>query len=453
MNEAAPKTARRSARTVFFRIFGSAIGSQAMLSAASLAVNLLLIRRTSGEQYGSYILIANGFLLLNSLQSAFFVPTLIMRMTPLDFTARNAFVHSLHHEQEKILKFLFIPVALSIVALGLTNVISAGIATLLMAANIAAPAVMTREYFRSASLVQKRAPDVARTDAVYAALLVGGAALATLTPIPSASAVISMALAAGITAWLIMRAVWPLQRQSRAHETGQLRRMAVVGAWSAAGAGIHWSFSQGYSYVVAATLDVTAVAAIAGTRMLLMPINLMSTGVSSIMLPLVAEWLQHRPAPQVFRRLLLIASGIAGAAACYLLVMWLARDWIYAHVLKKEFVQRDRLLLLWSATSLLMVLRDQTVYILVARGLLKRLSLMTFCSAILSLGLGYWGMRHYGVAGALFGVLCGEASNVTGVVVATAFDVMRNRHVSKQEPETTAFGSALQESPASAENG
>ena len=46
--------------------------------------------------------------------------------------------------------------------------------------------------------------------------------------------------------------------------TGLLRQIAPGAMWATAGAATHWLFSQSYSYIVAMTLDVTAVAAIAG---------------------------------------------------------------------------------------------------------------------------------------------------------------------------------------------
>ena len=63
----------------FARLLGSAVVSQALLSAASLVIGLVLIRRTSDLQYGYFILASNAILLLASLQNAFFGPALAAR--------------------------------------------------------------------------------------------------------------------------------------------------------------------------------------------------------------------------------------------------------------------------------------------------------------------------------------------------------------------------------------
>ena len=414
-----------SGRNLFIRMLGSAVGSQAVLSIASLAVGLLLIRRSDGQQYGAYVLVANAFLLLTSLQNAFFGPTLVLRMTPLQPAARGTLIDGIRREQRRLLCLVFGPLAALVAACAAGGLISGLTAALLLATTAAAPAALSREYFRSASLAQQRAQDVVLADLLYAVLLVSGAALATLLPLPAAGAVIAQALAAVAGAAVLARLLWRRCPRGGEPAGGLLRQIATLGAWSTAGAAIHWTFSQGYGYLVAATLNVSAVAAIAATRLLLMPVNLLSTGVGSMMLPLVARWLQQLGPQPVLRRTLLLALALAAAASCYLAAMWLLRDWIFAQVLKKQFAQRDLLLLLWSAISLLMVLRDQTIYLLVARGRLRRLTLMTLCSALLSLAVSYCGMLRFGVPGALIGVLCGEASNVLGILVSSVLDAYR----------------------------
>jgi hypothetical protein len=42
---------------VFVRMFSGAVAIQGMLSASSIVVGLLLVRRTSNAQYGYYVLI------------------------------------------------------------------------------------------------------------------------------------------------------------------------------------------------------------------------------------------------------------------------------------------------------------------------------------------------------------------------------------------------------------
>jgi O-antigen/teichoic acid export membrane protein len=112
-----------------------------------------------------------------------------------------------------------------------------------------------------------------------------------------------------------------------------------------------------------------------------------------------------------------MALGLAAATLCYFSVLWLLRDWIFSVVLKKQFAQRDELLMLWGAIFLVMVVRNQLLYLLAAQERFRALTLLTLASAVVSLAVSYWGMLRFGVAGALVGLLIGESINATGIVI------------------------------------
>ena len=62
---------RKLATSRLLHLFSGAVIDQAMLSAASLAVGLLLIRHTNDTDYGHFVLAQSALLLLVSLQAAF----------------------------------------------------------------------------------------------------------------------------------------------------------------------------------------------------------------------------------------------------------------------------------------------------------------------------------------------------------------------------------------------
>jgi O-antigen/teichoic acid export membrane protein len=97
--------------------------------------------------------------------------------------------------------------------------------------------------------------------------------------------------------------------------------------------------------------------------------------------------------------------------------VWWLRDWIFAEVLQKQFAQRDALLLLWSAAFLCMVIRDQLLYLLVARERFRQLTSLACISAFASLLAGYLSMQQWGVIGAPAGVLMGEVINLVGILI------------------------------------
>jgi O-antigen/teichoic acid export membrane protein len=421
---------RRRRHFAFARLLSSAIGSQALLSAANFSIGLILIRSTSDVQYGYYVLASSAIVLLVSMQNAFFSPPLAIRMNQLDRRGRGELVGGLYREQRRILPTLA-GVAV-VIALGLwySRVLDVNTFPLVLATAFAALAILHREYFRMVLLAHRRPHDVLRTDIFYVVLMVAGVLLVTLVPAAAAViAVFTLGLAAVASGALLSRTLRRHEPWSTNGAHGILREIAPLAAWSTAGAGIHWAYSQGYIYLVAGTLDVATVAAIAATRLLMMPVNLLSTGIGSLMLPLAAGWLHRHGARLLWRRLCLLALGLGAVTLCYFAVLWLLRDWLFAVVLKKEFAQRDELLLLWGVIFLVMIVRNQLICLLAAQGRFRILTSLTLVSAVISLASAYWGMLRFGVGGALVGMLIGELINLIGITILSLRELQRSLYV------------------------
>jgi O-antigen/teichoic acid export membrane protein len=426
----------RTQQVAFARMLGSAVASQALLSAASFIVGLLLIRHTTDVQYGYFILASTAVLLISALQGAFINPALVNRLTPLDDTGRRDLVGGLHRDQHRVL-FVGGVAAIGIaIALWLSGVLDRSTGPLVIATVAATLIILNRGFFRMVMLAYRRPHDVLLGDASYVVLLLGAVSVAIYTPWPAIGAMLGMGVAAGLSGLLVTRALWRLQPWNTEGSPGILRLVAPLAVWSAAGAATHWAFSQGYMYLAAGTLDVTAVAAIAATRLLMMPVNLLSTGIGTLMLPMTAGWLRERGPAATFRRLMLFAAALVAVALCYFAVLWVLRDWLFAEVLRKQFANRDALLLWWALAFLPMIVRDQLLYLLVARERFQQLLSLAVVSAAVSLVCGYLGMLRLGVTGAPIGVLVGELISLAGIVV------LSQRHLASRQVAGTD-GSAM----------
>lgn len=414
----------------FARLLSSAVVSQALLSAGNFIIGLILIRNTSTEQYGYYVLVFSAILLLISLQNAFFNPPLAIRLPKLDKTGRSELIGGLYREQRRLLPALGAVITIITLVLWYAGILDRQTATLVLAAIVAILVILNREYLRMVLFAHRRPQNVLPTDIFYVLFAVAGVYSATHTAAPALGAVLALSLAAIVSGVLLFRALRRVEPWDSQGAKGILREIAPLSAWSTAGAGIHWTFSQGYIYLVASTLSITAVSAIAATRILMMPMNLLSTGIGSLMLPMASKWLHQHGARRVWHRLMLFAAGLAAVTLCYFAVLWWLRDWIFAVVLKKEFAQRDALLMLWGAVIFVIVMRDQLVYLLAAQGRFQTMTLFTFVCAIISLVASYAGMLRFGVTGALIGILIGEFINVSGIIILS----FRSTQVPMSEP-------------------
>jgi O-antigen/teichoic acid export membrane protein len=281
---------------------------------------------------------------------------------------------------------------------------------------------MFREFFRMMVMNYRRSSVAFGADLVYSALLIAGVMAATFTPWPALVAVGSLGVATlcgGLVCYVSLRRAEPWNIHG---ERGILLSMVPSGVWTTAGSITHWLFSQGFNFLIAGALGVAAVAAVAATRILIMPVNLLSTGIGTLLYPTVAGWLTKHSVKKVLNRQLLIAGSLAMAAVCYFTVIWLMRDWLFLHVLKKQVPHRDRLLLLWFAVGILMLLRDQVVFVLLSRSRFRILTVLTVVSAVVGLTTSVVAMRAFGVSGALIGVMCGEIVNVSGLILLSVLE-------------------------------
>jgi O-antigen/teichoic acid export membrane protein len=420
----------------FLQMISSAMLGQALLSAGNFAVGLLLIRRAPHVQYGYYVLIITAVQLLTGLQMAFIQPSLVRCLAASERAGRRDFVGGAYRDQRRRLLFAAIAATFILLVLWYVKLVDASIAPIVLAAIFAALSTLYREYFRMVLLAYRIPLQALKVDVFYVLMLCAGAYVATRTAAPAMVAALTLGLAAAVGGWLLSRMVWRHEGWVIEGRPHVFTEMAPLGTWAVVGAAIHWSFAQGFIYIVAGTLGVSAVATISATRLLLSPVNLMSSGLGSMTFPTVSRWLQHHPVRDVFRRLSLLAGGIAALGALYVIVMWFFRDWIFTHVTKGHFEHRDTLLLLWSAVFLLMSVRDQMLYLPAACGRYRIMAWLTLATAIFSLVTCYVCMRMFGVVGALVGVLSGEAFNILGFVTLSL------REIAIARPRETASESA-----------
>ncbi len=403
-------------RAAFVRMLTGGVAIQAVLSASNFIVGLMLVRRTADAQYGYYVLITTVIILSVILQGSFIQPPLVIRFTRSTAELRADLVGGLIRDQRRWMWLIPGLTLLILLATQVFGALSGSLAAIIGCGALAVVAALHREFFRLVLFAYQRPNDVLQCDLVYCAVLVVGAYLSTLSPYPATATAVTLAVASFTAGSLASRALWRHEPWNRQAAPGKLREIAPDGALSSFGGGVHWLFSQGYNYVVAGRLDVSAVAALAATRLLVMPITLLSTGIGTLMLPTVSKWTHDHNPNKVLGRLALFATGIAAISMCYLAVMWLARGWVFDRVLNKHFANRDLLLGLWMAISIVTLYRDQLLHFLIARSRFRQTVSATSVSAVVSLAIGFTAMQRVGVLGALLGLLIGEVLNVAGIV-------------------------------------
>jgi O-antigen/teichoic acid export membrane protein len=423
-------------------LFSIGLLMQTLLSGASFALGLILIRRIEDVQYGYYVLVANSLLLLSTLQGSFLMPRTVLGVTRLDLAGRQNLIGGMVRLQRRLLPWIWGIALPTTAALWLSGVISFRLASLMVIALITAIATLSRDFFRAVLFAYRVPLEVLRTDVAWVVLVLAGAFGATLTRVPAHVAVLSLGLAAAVAALLLARALWRHEPWNVQSPPKVFRDVVGIGAWTTLGAGLHWAVSQGYGYLVAGMLDVRAVAAIAATRLTLMPVFLLSGGVSTLLFPITSTWLQQIGLASAVRRIALLVAGMLGLAMIYCVIMWACRDWIFTVVLKKHFPLRDPLLLTWGVVFLLTLSRDQLVNILSARERFRGVTILTACSAVVWLGCSYFATLKFAAVGAVLGILAAETLNVVGVCVLIGRELRDSERALWLRPVPSSPGAA-----------
>ncbi len=408
-----PPTAQKtSARWV--KILGSSVLDQAVLSVANFLIGLTLIRYADDTQYGYYVLMFNTVMLLTMLQNSFIGTPLVIKLPKLDEIEKRQWLGSLHKDQSRWLGSGAVILLLLISGLWATGAITTTITALALAAVAAIITSLYREFFRNTLLLYQRPQQVLLADLIYATGLITGGLIATQFPVAATIAILATALSALAGGRLL--SYWMRNLIDTRAAPGRLMTIAPIGLWAASGAGVYWLLNQGYSFVTAFTLDVAAVGALAAARLLMMPVNLVCTGIQKQITPAASHWLHTENASATLHKLVKVALAMGAIVIGYALLTWLLRDWIFLDLLRKDHAERDTLLALWTAIFLVKALRDPPMLILVLK---QRFRILTFSSlgcALTALTLCFMLTRTLGTTGALWGMLLGELLSLIIIV-------------------------------------
>lgn len=402
-----PSLQEPSLRAKWSRILGSSILDQALLSAANFIVGLILIRYADDAQYGYYILMFNAVMLLTMLQNSFTGTPLVITLPKLSDPDKRYWVGSVYVDHWRVLIGLSVILLVPACLLWWFKVLANEQSVLIVAAITATIASLYREFFRNTLLIFQRPQTVLKADLAYSGILTAGCFVAVLFPFAAAVAMAATALSAIVCGYMLWR--WMRDLIDPHAPSGQLMKIAPIGLWAATGSGVYWLLNQGYSFITAFTLDVAAVGALAAARLLMMPINLVCTGVQKQLTPAASHWLHSNGGRFTMQRLCRLALAMGAVVIAYTLLVWLLRDWIFLDLLRKDHAQRNELLLLWASIFFVKALRDPPMLILMLR---QRFRLLTFSSLIcasLALVLCYVLTGYLSTAGALWGMLIGES--------------------------------------------
>lgn len=398
------------------RFFSTGVIDQAVLSATNFAVGLLMLRRTDDTDYGLFVLATSTFLLLIGAQGSAVSNPMTVLVAKRSDAQRVAMVSQLL----RLMLRVWLPVAAlgaAVFWLASGNWLGIDTAQVGLAACVAAVGVLMREAVRALWMLYSLPRQLLGFDLLFTALYLVLALYLSADFRPAAPwVVLGLGTASALAAWLSWRHFRSRVGWDPDGYDGAFRETWALGRWGLAGSCITWLHQQGFYYVVAALRGVEAVSGLAASRLLLMPINLMITGIGQLLLPMASRWLAERGPGVMFRHLALLSAVVTAGAAAYFLVLWQLSGWVLADVLNRGPASLDLPLLLWGGVFLLIGVRVFSQIGLQAMERFDSLTYLAGITATVSLGVGVVGIHWLDAPGALIGLIAGEALSVGGIV-------------------------------------
>jgi O-antigen/teichoic acid export membrane protein len=399
------------------RLFSSAIFDQVVLSATNFLVGFVLIRYASDHDYALYVLVQSTMLLALTIHNSYLTGPLTILAPGLPAEERWRTVGAVKRVQRRWLRLGSLPLLLVPLVGYLSGLLTGLLASVIAAGIFAVWAALRREFLRSVLLMYSRPHTLLGVDAVYAATLLAGVAAALFigkdVVVGATCALVIAAWAGGAAAHrsLAINPGW-----QEGHETTIWPRIRGLGFWSVLGASIYWVLGQSYSYLLASSLGLTAVADVNATRLFLMPAFVLTMGVASLLGPTAANWYAQIGVHRLVRRLLFFLVAVGILELTYFVIIWFARDWLVVDVLHKQIHDRDRLLILWGGVAAVGLFRDVLQCALLAMGRLKSLAWLVGVSAAVAVLLMWYGVSWWGAPAVLIGQIVGEAINLAGII-------------------------------------
>jgi O-antigen/teichoic acid export membrane protein len=399
--------------------YGFAVFDQVVLSLTNFLVGFMLIRYASDHDYALYVLVQSTLLLVVSVHNSYLTGPVAVLTPKMADEERWQTIGSVKRVQRRVLRTVAVPLVL-LPLLGYMLGILDGLLASVMAAGIFAVwAGLRREYLRSVLMMYFRPHTLLSADAFYAVtLLVGVSAAIFIGKDIVVGATCALVIAGWVGAAAAHRSL--AENSSGWHESSTVTiwpQIHSLGFWSLVGAAIWWVLGQSYSYFLATRLDLTAVADVNATRLLLMPAIAFAIGVGSLLTPTAAKWYTQIGIHRLVRRLLMFLLAVGLLEITYFFVIWLGRDWLVIGILHKHIHDLDRLLILWSAVALVGLCRDVLQSALVALGRYKSLAWQVGVSAAVAVVVMWYGLGRWGAPGVLVGMIVGELINVTGIIL------------------------------------
>lgn len=391
--------------TIIFR-GGIAAIDQGLLSVINLGVQVLLINTVLKSEFGYYSVALSIIMYLMSFQNAVVNTPLTVSIASKSKEVKNKYISSVFSGQLIVLGLMAIlGILLSIIffLLGLSE----GESLIIACISVGGFGILNREFLRGYFFAEEEPVKVLKLDIYYGLIYFGLIGLTYFFfNINVPLILLFMGLASGFDSLILnKRFKFDFNKE---HIKESYSENWTMGKWSLLSVTLTHLQSYSYLYVIGALLGSKAMADVSASRLLLMPLALITVGWGNVVRPYGAKLREKNQLKKFFKNLALAGLAFPVVVLLITVILYFSDDWLLKNVFTKDYESVFDYLFYWAILSSAMFLRLNANYGLQVikkfKSIAKVNAFAAFFVIILTVILTY----EYQIEGALIASLIGQ---------------------------------------------
>jgi O-antigen/teichoic acid export membrane protein len=385
---------------------GVASADQAMLSALSFVVSIILIQSVPKSEFGYYSIALAISLFLSSVQNAVVNAPLAVLLVNKKDTDRRQYAASLCFGQ-----FLAIlpAVCLSFVAIRILKSWGSDITQLSIAAALssAVAGLLFREFLRSYMYAEEAPVEVLKLDILYVAVFMGLLALTHLLwEVSAATVFVQMGVSSMLVSLIFSRNRGWEFRQEEIRKS--YRENWIYGKWALLGVCVTHAQNYSYLYLLGAISGSMAVADVSAARLLLMPLMLVRMGWGKIAIPHGSILREEGQIHRFFKEQIVSSVVFLLVVAIYVVLVLAFSGVLQNYLLSEKYANSFQYVVIWGGIVVAGFIAMNASYGLQVMMGFSTITKISFFVMIVTVGSAYFLIRGYGIAGGLTALLIGQ---------------------------------------------
>lgn len=383
---------------------------QAILSLMNVSIGVFLIRNTSKDNYGLYVLAYSAILFVVSVQNALITNQMTVIAPRKGGDDRERFCASLASAQYLI----FVPIVIGcLLVLGLIEhykILNAAQLDLAFAVGVASLGVVLREFFRSLFFLKLKPQIVLLIDLIHVGLVFAGL-LAARHFFPGnmhTFAILAVGIASAIAGVFGIVVAGIASEKYFSEMSASLSESWKHGKWALGGVIITWLQDQSYVYLLSLLAAPASTAEANAARLFLAPLALLNASIARTMMPRWSYLRHEGDFASLHKTARQAGMLVVSIVIIYVIFLLFFRDRITSIVLTQEYADTGVLITLWGCVFVAQSVRSNQSIVLQVLHKFRALTLLNGASAIIVILSSFVLIKRYGTEGSIIALFIGE---------------------------------------------